>query len=318
MILRFRLDKTAKAGTKVTKRYCNISCVWCHHDYFQHGGFISIDNDHFIMAVERIIRATSANEAYVRIAGDGEPTIVGEDELVSLISGLRKIPQVSKVKLTTNGILLGRMAKALYNANIDTISVSLNSLNRERYREYSGYDYLSIVKNSIRKAYQVGLKLKINTIYWKHNGDEIDEYEKLSVKYGNMPIKFFDLLIQTENDKNYYLPISELQDQLIPRVDKITEEKWPYPKKVFKLKSGAVFEIKMSGNTNNCHNLSCFARTICLEGCRHSIRIGLDGVMRPCGVRNDNILNLFEPKITDDDIRAALKSGGKINNGFGG
>jgi molybdenum cofactor biosynthesis enzyme MoaA len=73
------------------------------------------------------------------------------------------------------------MAQALFNANIDTVSVSLNSLDRERYNNYSGYDYLSTVLDSISKAYQVGLQLKINSIYWKYNswfGQILTEIEK--------------------------------------------------------------------------------------------------------------------------------------------
>jgi GTP 3',8-cyclase len=314
MMLRFRLDKTARAGTRVTKRNCNIACVWCHHDYFQHGGFIAIDNNQFISAVDKVIHVAKADEADIRIAGDGEPTLVGENELFDLIVGLRKIPKVNKIKLTTNGILLGRMAQTLIKANLDGVSVSLNSLDRERYKKYSGSDELPTVQDSISEAFRAGLKLKINAIYSKFNRDEIGDYENLSIKFGNMPIKFFDLLVQAEGDREYYLPINELNDRLTRVAETIKVESLPYPKTTYRLESGAIFEVVVAGDINDCINYFCAVREQCVEGCRRSIRIGLDGVMRPCGVRNDNYVDLFDAKTTPRDILEALKSGGKINN----
>jgi cyclic pyranopterin phosphate synthase len=282
-----------------------------------HKNFISIDNSQLIYAVEKVITATKAQEAIIRITGDGEPTLVGDRELSNLIQGLKKIPQISKIKLTTNGILLGQMANCLKESGVDNISISLNSLTRDRYLEYSGFDYLPLVLKSISKAYEVGLNLKINAIYWKHNCDEIFQYEELSITHGNMPIKFFDLLIQSEMDKNKYLTIEELEQILVLRSEEISEEKFPYPKRIYRLKSGAIFEVKLSGIVNNCPNLFCLVRRYCLEGCRHSIRIGLDGTMKPCGIRDDNVIDLLDENIVEKDICDALRSGGKMPNGFG-
>src|SRR5690554_175047 len=110
MLLRFRLDKTARSGSTVRGRVCNLDCTWCHHDYFDHGEFTAISNGQFVEITKRIIEVTGASEAIIKIAGDGEPTTVGTQELAELVKHLKTIPQVSQVKLTTNGVLLGRMS----------------------------------------------------------------------------------------------------------------------------------------------------------------------------------------------------------------
>lgn len=312
MLLRFRLDKTAKQNVKVTRRYCNIDCVWCHHDYFQHNGFISISNEDFANAVNRIIKVAGGTEASVRLAGDGDPTVVGADELCDLIGRLKKIPQVSAVKMTTNGILLGGMSTALKTAGIDSVTVSLNSLDKREYIRYAGYDYLDSVLSSISTAFNAGIKLKINCLYWKFNSQELDKFEELSCKYDGMVIKFFDLLVHSEETRSYYLPLTQLEEQLTSLGAQYYFEENPYPKRVYTLPSGAIFEVKVAGRQNTCPNLMCLARSICLEGCRHSIRIGLDGILRPCGVRSDNIVNLLDARVSDKDIWNALHSGGKV------
>ena len=312
MLLRIRLDKTARAGVRVTQRYCNIACTWCHHDYFDHNGFVAIGNTAFSTAVERVAKASSATETHVRLAGDGDPTIVGANELADLVLRLKEVPTVTKVKITTNGVLLGGMAEILQNAGIDTVTISLNTLSRNEYIRYAQYDYLDQVLTSIDKASSCGVHLKINTIYWKHNEHEIDDFEALSVRYNGMAIKFFDLLVHSEEDREYYRPLSQLENKLLERGATFTQEMWPYPKRVYKLSSGATFDVKIAGQLNNCPNMNCRVREICLEGCRHSVRIGLDGIMRPCGVRTDNIIDLFDPSVEDSDIWRALHSGGKV------
>jgi cyclic pyranopterin phosphate synthase len=245
----------------------------------------------------------------VRIAGDGDPTLAG-DELPDLIGRCKTIPQIGRVTLTTNSILLGQMAKELKAAGLDSVTVSLNSLSRLGYQRYSGHDSLDRVLSSISVAHAAGLRLKVNLIYTRWNQDEIDAFEALSCEYDGMPIKVFDL-IPTAGE-NLFVPLSRVEEKLRPETADVIEQHQPYAKRTYRLKSGAVFEVKIAGSNNTCPMLNCPSRSSCLEGCRHSVRIGLDGWMRPCGVRTDNKVDLFNPATTDDSIRSALASGGKL------
>lgn len=311
MKLRFRLDKTARAGSRVSGRMCNLGCVWCHHDYFSHDGFVAISNDALVRALNRVIKAASATEAEIRIAGDGEPTLTG-DELIDLVRRCTAIPQVTKVGLTTNGLRLRDMAAGLKDAGLNSVTVSLNALTHAGYARYAQRDCLTDALAGIERAHAAGLRVKLNLLFQAWNQGEIDAFEALSCRYGGMAIKVFDLIFTLPGDEALFVPLDRLEEALRPKAVSITEERLPYARRVYVLASGARFEVKIAGALNTCPVVDCPARSRCLEGCRHSIRIGLDGWMRPCGARADNIVDLFHAQTSDADIRAGLRSGGKI------
>jgi molybdenum cofactor biosynthesis enzyme MoaA len=311
MLLRIRLDKTARSGTNVARRYCNLNCIWCHSDYFDHYGFTAISNNHFIEAVRRLIRVAKPTETHVRIAGAGEPMTVGS-ELVDLICRLKKMPAVSKVKLTTNGVLLEAAVQQLIDVHLDSVTISLNSLQQDSYVKYSRHNVIHKVLKGIERAYMLGLPMKINVIYWRNNSNQINEYEKLAITYKGLRIKFFDLIPSTSEDQLLYLPLADLENDLLHMGATFIEETSPYPQRIYTLPSGVKFDVKISGKLNTCPNVGCAVRDFCLEGCRHSVRIGLDGIMKPCGIRNDNSVELTAPGVSDSYIWQSLHSGGKV------
>jgi len=162
-MIRIRLDKTSKHGGVIAGRACNLRCIWCHNDYFDHRHTIrsAISNRMFVDAVSRVLDAVSANEATVRIAGAGEPTLVGCAELAELTGLLHDVPQVRSVKLTTNGVLLKEMIHPLKGAGLDGVTISLNSTDPDIYHFYSGADSLSQVLDSLDSSLAVGLAVKV-------------------------------------------------------------------------------------------------------------------------------------------------------------
>ena len=162
--LRFRLDKTVPAGKYVKKAKCNIACTWCHLDYFNNEGFIAIDNDGFYNIIKKVIGLTSSKNAYVRFAGSSDPTLAGLQELEDLIRKINSIPQVSRICMTTNGVLLGGMIDKLIAAGLSDVTVSLNSMTKEGYIKYAKRDKLNTVLDSIQKVLNTPIPLKINML----------------------------------------------------------------------------------------------------------------------------------------------------------
>lgn len=314
-MLQLRIDKTIRAGQIAFGRVCNLRCVWCHHDYFEHHGTSPAqDNTALVTMVKRIIAATGNQTTHVRIAGNGEPTLVGKHELVTLVRMLKEVPEIHRVELTTNGILLSTMAEQLLKAGLDQVTISLNTLNRTTYKKYMGRDLLHKVLDSIAAAHEIGLELKVNTIFGKFNQDEVLDFVDLSRRYQGVPVKFFDLLITSSIAREEYLSLDHLEQKLQQLGAQIEETSFPYAKRIYRLHSGALIEVKVAGKINTCPNLNCLERANCLEGCRSSIRIGLDGEVAPCGIRYDNRFNLISGNIDDETIRRALFSGGKLTS----
>ncbi len=82
----------------------------------------------------------------------------------SLIGRLKAVPGIEKVTITTNGVLLDRYLDELMDAGIDGINISLDTLDRELYRDITGTDALGRVLDVLGKASKGTAPVKINAV----------------------------------------------------------------------------------------------------------------------------------------------------------
>ena len=121
----------------VTDR-CNFRCPYCMPEEIFGEGFPFQKRDE-ILRFEEIERLAalfaSAGATKLRLTG-GEPLL--RAQLPRLVAALRALPGVADLALTTNGVLLPRLAGALADAGLDRVTVSLDSLDPEVFRRMSG------------------------------------------------------------------------------------------------------------------------------------------------------------------------------------
>ena len=127
----------------------------------------------------------------IKITG-GEPLVrIG---CADLIGKLKRIPGIEQVTLTTNGVLLGKYLKALMENGLDAVNISLDSLHREKYQQITGRDELQQVLESIEKAVDAGLKVKVNSVLQRDiNGEEWDTLILLAKKYP-LDVRFIEMM----------------------------------------------------------------------------------------------------------------------------
>ena len=161
----------------VTDR-CNFRCPYCMpaEIYGERYQFLPKQE---VLTFEEIARLANIfaelGVTKFRITG-GEPLV--RAGLPNLIAMLCKIPRIEDVALTTNGFLLAQNAKALKEAGLKRITVSLDSLNTETYNRMSGVKHgLGPVMAGIEAATKEGLTpIKINAVVQKGvNGDEVTD-----------------------------------------------------------------------------------------------------------------------------------------------
>lgn len=138
---------------------CNLRCKYC-----MPYGVESVEPNR-ILTLEEIQAVAMAGASlgirHIKVTG-GEPlTRKGCCQLVRL---LKSIPGIEKVTITTNGILLGRYLDELMDAGIDGINISLDTVNRDVYRELTGYDGLSAVMEVLERASLLPIPIKINAV----------------------------------------------------------------------------------------------------------------------------------------------------------
>lgn len=116
--------------------------------------------------IERLVKIfVSLGVKKVRITG-GEPLL--RRDLPNLIERIHRIAGVEDIALTTNGTLLKKYAKDLAKAGLSRVSVSLDSLNEERFFEMNGHrGKVKTVLEGIEKAAESGLQVKINMVVQK-------------------------------------------------------------------------------------------------------------------------------------------------------
>ena len=92
----------------------------------------------------------------------GEPLVrKGVDQLVA---GLKAIPGIRKVTMTTNGILLAQQLPALLAAGLDSVNISLDTLRPEVFQSITARDEFEHVIEGIRAALDSGIPVKLNCV----------------------------------------------------------------------------------------------------------------------------------------------------------
>jgi cyclic pyranopterin phosphate synthase len=134
--------------------------------------------------------AVSLGIDHFRITG-GEPLV--RKNCVELIAMLKKIPGVSRIGMTTNGVLLQEHLERLLEAGLDAVNISLDTINREQYRTITGRDESDRVLAAIRLA-AGKLPVRINCVIC--HGINDDAPPELAALAKEMPVdvRFIELM----------------------------------------------------------------------------------------------------------------------------
>lgn len=169
----------------VTDR-CNLRCCYCMPEGVQDVGMKNILTFEEIWEIVRT--GVSLGITHIRITG-GEPLV--RKGCVDLIRGIREIPGVETITMTTNGVLLENYAKQLKEAGVDGVNISLDTLDPEEFYKITGKRELQEVLAGIRAAKTAGLPVKLNAV----NRKELDPIPL--VRYAqeeNLPLRFIEMM----------------------------------------------------------------------------------------------------------------------------
>ncbi|PGC26753.1 GTP 3',8-cyclase MoaA [Bacillus pseudomycoides] len=156
----------------VTDR-CNFRCRYCMPEEIFGPDYSFLSNDKILSfdEIERVARIfVSLGVRKLRITG-GEPLL--RKNLPELIERLNKIDGVEDIGLTTNGSLLKKFAGDLYKVGLSRVTVSLDSLEEERFAYLNGNrSKVKTVLGGIQAAAEVGMKIKMNMVVQKGKNEQ--------------------------------------------------------------------------------------------------------------------------------------------------
>lgn len=273
----------------VTNR-CNINCFYCHHD-----GIIPQEYEMTPHEIERIARiARNIGIRKIRLSG-GEPLI--RDDIIEIVTRISYLG-FQDVSLTTNGTLLEEYAKTLKDAGLNRVNVSFDTLKPETYHFITKSNYIDNVKIGIRKAVEVGLyPVKVNMVVMRGlNQEEIWDMFEFCKKNGAI-LQIIELL-KTESCPDsdffdeYHYDMNVIEKELEKKASAIKTRNFMQDRKKYFVEGGEIEVVKPMDNTEFCKNCT-------------RLRITPDGKLKPCLLRNDNLVDLMKPirqEINDEEL----------------
>ena len=182
---------------------CNLNCYYCNPwDNNEHCHAVNILSVKKVLCIVRA--ATRLGITHFRLTG-GEPLL--HPQLDEMVLQIKKIPGVSSVSLTTNAVLLAKQAKHLKEAGIDSINVSLDTIDASEYEHITKKPLLEEVEHGINAAIECGIRVKINVVLTPQT--DVVELTRYAEKKGT-DIRFIEMMPVGEGHTNGALPYNKV------------------------------------------------------------------------------------------------------------
>lgn len=238
------------------------------------------------MTVEEIVRiakiAISLGISRVKLTG-GEPLM--RKDLPQIVSGIAAVPGLRDLSLTTNGFLLGDMAKELRASGLKRVNISLPTLNLETYRTLTGgklQDALAGVQAAIEAGF---CPVKLNMVLLKDiNVGDVPEMIEYAKQTGTI-LQLIELDPINVSNAYYSAHHRSLDEQEKMLRDKaVTVEKRPFMhnRLIYHLSGVTVEVVHPIENSDFCMHCT-------------RMRVTSDGKLKPCLMRNDNLTDILTP-----------------------
>ncbi len=198
---------------------CNFKCGYCLPN-----GYQKSENKKEFLSLEEIKRIGKAlselGVCKIRLTG-GEPTV--RKDFVEIIENLKSLPGINKVVFTTNGYNLKNIAKSVVNAKIDGINVSIDSLDREKFKFITGKDKLEDILIGLKALQDLNFKnIKVNAVLLKGVNDgeqDFDSWQQF-IKSNNVDFRYIELMQTGDNldyFKKYHVSANVFRDYLLKK-----------------------------------------------------------------------------------------------------
>ncbi len=227
----------------------------------------------------------------VRLTG-GEPLV--RRGIPELIKQLRELKGLKDISLTTNGIGLIKQAKALYDAGLRRINVSLDTLDEAKFEQMTRRKVLSRVLAGLQEAQRCGFDpIKVNAVAMKgFTDDEIVDLAKFA-RDNSYQLRFIEFMPLDADDiwgRNMFIPGTEIID----KIDAV------YPLNPVEMNGDAKHDpakcYRFTDGKGDVGFISSVTEPFC-EQCNR-VRLTADGQLRTC---------LFS--ITETDLLTPLRAG---------
>ncbi len=267
---------------------CNLRCIYC----FPYGHIQRLAHDEILKYEEilRIVRiGVDLGITKVRVTG-GEPLV--RKGVYDFLNGVSRITGVSEVTLTTNGVLLKDNLEKIRSAGINRINISLDTLNREKFRKITGNDGFEAVWGGIEAACSSGFNpIKLNVVALRGtNDDELLDFARLTLEQP-FHVRYIEYMPIGKSRMHFGPPL--LVPEIMQRVSTIGS----LQKLEKNSDDGPAERFRIEGAKGEIGFISALSHHFC-DSCNR-LRLTASGKLRPCLLSQHEL-----------DMKSVLRGGG--------
>jgi len=257
---------------------CNMHCPYCHRE--------GETNPSTVMSVEEIVHivkiALSLGISRVKLTG-GEPLL--RKDILDIVEGIAELRGLRDLSMTTNGTFLEAMAKDLKMKGLNRVNVSLPTLNPETYRNLRGGNLRDAIEG-VRAAVEAELyPVKLNMLILKNVNER--EVERM-IQFAERTMTILQLIeleplnLSDAYYERYHLDLNEIEQRLKEQALEVRTREYMQNRRIYFLPKVKVEVIHPIENTEFCARCT-------------RIRVTSDGKLKPCLMRNDNLVDILTP-----------------------
>ena len=282
---------------------CNLRCIYCMPEEG-----VPFKSHEDMLRIEEIAdfarRAAQSGIRRVRLTG-GEPLV--RKGVVDLIREINEIPEIEDISLTTNGILLPKMAADLRDAGLTRVNISLDTLDPVQFSYVTRLGKIEDVFAGIDAALEYGFDpVKINAVTVRGLDQDFFGFAKLSLDRP-LHVRFIEYMPVGESSgctgagwtEEDIIPASEIIERInegaiaagIGALEPLSDEDLPSG-------AGPAIYYRLPGAKGTVGFISAMSNHFC-DSCNR-LRLTADGKLRPC-LFSDKEIDVMEPIRADDE-----------------
>lgn len=283
----------------VTDR-CNFRCTYCMPKEIFGDDYVFLPK-HELLSFEELIRIAksyvSLGVKKIRITG-GEPLL--RRDVPDLIQAINQIEGIEDIGLTTNGLLLKKQGKALYDAGLRRLNISLDALD-ETFEQVNGRQIkANMILDQIEYAQSLGFDIKVNMVVQKG----MNEHQIIPMvryfKERQITLRFIEFM-DVGNDNGWNFDKVITKQELIEQIKQEFEISQESPKYF-----GEVAKYYTHDNGAKLGFITSVSESFCSSCTR--VRLSSDGKVFSClfATSGFDLKRYIRSGVTDEELRTTL------------
>ena len=170
--------------------HCNLRCIYCMPEEMTFRPPAEMMQDDEVLMLTRLFAGLGFDK--IRLTG-GEPTT--RLHIVDIVQGIANTPDIQSVSMTTNGVLLSKLAKRLAAAGLERVNISIDTLDPAKFKRLTRWGDIEDVWEGILAAEQTGLTpVKLNAVVVRgYNEEDVVDLARLTREHP-WQVRFIEMM----------------------------------------------------------------------------------------------------------------------------